>query len=82
MTYKQIKAYFDKEEVEKNTDGSTTTTIRCEPWLNPFLNMVQKCEEWFEQNIEDETDLENIFKIFGQGFSDGFEMASHLKFKE
>lgn len=76
MTYKEIEDHFGKSEVKKVLEGKTTYTIRCEPWLNPFLNFAKKHQRFFEGVREDE--IENIFNIFGNGFNDGFEMAAHL----
>lgn len=81
MTYKQVEDYLNKKNVEKRDDGSTVTTIRCEPWLNFFLNFCKEHKDFCEQVLT-EDDFEMWFNMYGNGWSDGFCYASKLPWKK
>lgn len=80
MDIKEIEDYLNKETRVKNADGSETITIRAEPWLNWFIQFCENNTAWCEAHLT-ENNFEDIYKIFGCGWSQGFEYASHLHWK-
>lgn len=80
MTLQEIKDYLNKETRVKNEDGSETITIRAEPWLNWFLKFAEEHETWCEFHLT-EANFEDIYNIYGNGWSDGFQYASNLPWK-